>query len=172
MPDTAKTNGDANVHALTVKSLDGKDVPLANYKGKAVLIVNTASECGYTPQYASLQKLYATYKDKGLEVLAFPSNDFGAQEPGDSDQIRTFVDEKYNVEFAMFEKVHATGPEKAPLYEALTEKTGEGVAGDVRWNFTKFLVDPDGKVVARFESKVDPMSEALVSKVQQVLPKS
>lgn len=172
MMDPTKTNGDANVHALTVKTLDGKDVPLSTYKGKAVLIVNTASECGYTPQYASLQKLYATYKDQGLEVLAFPSNDFGAQEPGDSEQIRSFVDEKYNVEFTMFEKVHATGPEKAPLYQTLTEKTGDGISGDVRWNFTKFLVDPNGKVVARFESKVDPMSQDVVSKVTAVLPKS
>ena len=122
MTDTAKA-GTANVHSFTVESLDGQSVPLSQYKGKAVLIVNTASECGYTPQYASLQKLYASYKDQGLEVLAFPSNDFGEQEPGDAATIQKFVDDKYNVEFPLFAKVHATGDDKAPLYKTLTEET-------------------------------------------------
>lgn len=155
----------------TVKLLDGSDKSLADYRGKALLIVNTASECGFTPQYAGLQELYGTYKDRGLEVLAFPSNDFGGQEPGDASQIREFVDGKFSVEFEMFDKVHAKGPDKAPLYAALTEQTGEGIAGEVKWNFTKFLVDPEGRVVARFESPVDPMDKKVTSAVESVLPK-
>jgi glutathione peroxidase len=150
--------------------LDGSDVKLSDYRGKALLVVNTASQCGYTPQYAGLQKVYAQYKDKGLEVLAFPSNDFGEQEPGNADEIRDFVDEEFSITFPMFDKVHAKGPDKSPLYETLTEQTGKGIKGEVQWNFTKFLVSPDGKVVARFDSAVEPTDPEVLAAIEAVLP--
>ena len=153
-----------------VETLDGTRQKLSDYRGKAVLLVNVASECGYTPQYAQLQELYGRYKDRGLVVLGFPSNDFGGQEPGDAQQIKEFVTSKFAVDFPMMAKVHATGPEKAPLYKTLTEETPESMRGEVKWNFTKFLVDPTGKVVARFESKVEPTSPEVIGAVEKVLP--
>jgi glutathione peroxidase len=153
-----------------VETLEGTRQKLSDYRGKAVLLVNVASECGYTPQYAQLQELYGRYKDRGLVVLGFPSNDFGSQEPGDAKQIKEFVTSKFAVDFPMMAKVHATGPEKAPLYKTLTEETPEGMRGEVKWNFTKFLVDPTGKVVARFDSKVEPTSPEVIGAVEKVLP--
>ena len=135
-----------------------------------MLIVNTASECGFTPQYAKLQELYGRYKDRGLVVLGFPSNDFGGQEPGDAAQIKDFVTSKYAVDFPMMNKVHAKGPEIAPLYKTLTEDTPEGIRGEVKWNFTKFLVDPQGRVVGRFESPVDPLGADMLAAIEKVLP--
>jgi len=155
-----------------VKLLDGTEKSLADYRGKALLVVNTASECGFTPQYADLQELYAKYKERGLEVLAFPSNDFGGQEPGTPEDIRKFVDSKYSVEFEMFDKVVIKGDEKAPLYKTLTEETPDGIKGEVQWNFTKFLVDPQGRVVQRFESAVSPTDPQVIAAVEQVLPKA
>lgn len=155
-----------------VKLLDGTTKSLADYRGKALLVVNTASECGFTPQYADLQEVYAKYKDRGLEVLAFPSNDFGGQEPGTPEDIRKFVDSKYSVEFEMFDKVVIKGDDKAPLYETLTEQTPEGIKGDVEWNFTKFLVDPQGRVVKRFESPVSPTDPQVIAAIEAVLPKA
>jgi glutathione peroxidase len=155
-----------------VKLLDGTAKSLADYRGKALLVVNTASECGFTPQYADLQEVYAKYKDRGLEVLAFPSNDFGAQEPGTPEDIRKFVDSKYSVEFEMFDKVVITGDDKTPLYQTLTEETPEGIKGDVKWNFTKFLVDPQGRVVKRFESPVSPTDPQVITAIEAVLPKA
>lgn len=155
-----------------VETLDGVKQKLSDYRGKAVLLVNVASECGFTPQYAQLQELYGKYKDRGLVVLGFPSNDFGGQEPGDAAQIKEFVTSKFAVDFPMMAKVHARGPEIAPLYKTLTEETPEGIKGEVKWNFTKFLVDPTGKVVARFESNVDPMGPELVGTVEKNLPKA
>mgnify|MGYP002777857923 CR=1 FL=1 len=154
-----------------VETIEGSKQSLADLRGKAVLIVNTASECGYTPQYAKLQELYGRYKDRGLVVLGFPSNDFGGQEPGDATQIKEFVASKYAVDFPMMNKVHAKGPEIAPIYKTLTEETPEGIRGDVKWNFTKFLVDPQGKVVARFESPVDPLGPEMTAAIEQALPK-
>lgn len=156
----------------TVKDIEGNDVNLADYRGKAMLIVNTASECGYTPQYAGLQKLYADYKDKGLVVIGFPSNDFGAQEPGTPEEISSFVDTEYGIEFPMMDKVVVKGESKADLYKDLTENTPEGISGDVPWNFTKFLVDTDGKVVARFEPAVEPDADELKKAIEKVLPKA
>lgn len=153
-----------------VKLLDGSAKSLADYRGKALLVVNTASACGFTPQYAELQQLYATYKDKGLEVLAFPSNDFGGQEPGSALDIRTFVDAQYSVEFTMFDKVVTKGDGKAPIYKTLTEETGEGIKGEINWNFTKFLVDPQGRVIARFEPPVGPLDPQIVAAIEHVLP--
>jgi glutathione peroxidase len=154
-----------------VKDIDGKDVSLASYRGKALLVVNVASECGYTPQYAELQQLYDKYRDKGLVVLGFPSNDFGGQEPGDNAQIKKFASEEYGVTFPLFDKVHATGAEIAPLYKFLTEKTDEKLRGPVKWNFTKFVVDAKGKVIARFESKTTPLDPQLTSAIESALPK-
>jgi len=153
-----------------VETLDGTKQKLSDYRGKAVLLVNVASECGYTPQYAQLQELYGKFKDQGLVVLGFPSNDFGGQEPGDAAQIKEFVTSKFAVDFPMMAKVHAKGPDIAPLYKTLTEETPEGIKGEVKWNFTKFLVDPSGKVVARFDSQVDPMGPEMVSMVEKTLP--
>lgn len=153
-----------------VTTIEGKPAKLSDYRGKAVLLVNTASECGFTPQYAGLQKLYGEMKGKGLEVLAFPSDDFGHQEPGTPEQIKTFVDDKFAVEFPMFDKVHATGPEISPLYKTLSQETGEGIKGEVKWNFTKFVVDPKGRVVARFEPDVEPDDPKLRAAIEAALP--
>ncbi len=155
-----------------VETLAGGTQKFADLRGKAVLIVNTASECGFTPQYAKLQELYGRYKDRGLVVLGFPSNDFGGQEPGDATQIQEFVTSKYAVDFPMMNKVHAKGPEIAPLYKTLTQETPEGIKGEVKWNFTKFLVDPQGRVVARFESPADPLGPEMTGAIEKILPKT
>lgn len=169
----ATTQGEKTVQIDSrMESLSGETVDLASYRGKALLIVNVASECGYTPQYAGLQRLHETYGERGLVVIGVPSNDFGAQEPGSSEEIRNFCDTRYRVTFPMMAKVHARGPEMAPLYKTLTEQTPEGIRGEVRWNFTKFLIDPNGTPVARFEPKVDPLAPELVEAVERVLPKS
>ena len=153
-----------------VKSLNGESVDLSTYRGKAMFIVNTASRCGYTPQYADLQALHEKYADRGLVVVGFPSNDFGGQEPGDSEQIATFCKRNYGVTFPMMAKVHAKVPDKAPIYRTLTEETAEGIRGEVRWNFTKFLVDAEGNVVQRFESSAKPMSDEVTQAIEAALP--
>jgi glutathione peroxidase len=153
----------------TVQSINGEAVELSSYRGRTLLIVNTASECGFTPQYEGLEKLYETYKDRGLVVLGFPSNDFGGQEPGSAEEIVTFCKKSYGVTFPLFAKIHAKGPEIAPLYKTLTEDTPAGIKGEVRWNFTKFLVDRQGAVVARFEPKVTPQSAELTAAVETTL---
>jgi glutathione peroxidase len=155
----------------TVQTLEGETKKLSDYRGKALLIVNTASECGYTPQYADLQQVYAKYREQGFEVLAFPSNDFGGQEPGQPEEIREFVDGAFSVTFPIFDKVHAKGPEQSPLYKTLTEDTAEGIKGEVKWNFTKFIVDPQGKVVARFEPPVKPTDREVTTTIEKVLPR-
>jgi glutathione peroxidase len=158
------------VHDFSAKTIEGKDQALADYKGKALLIVNTASRCGFTPQYKSLQALYDQYQSKGLEILAFPANDFMSQEPGTDTEIKKFCTLKYNVSFPLFSKIHVKGGDMHPLYRYLTE--GSEFRGPISWNFNKFLVAPDGRVVARFDSTVDPLSTELVKKVTEVLPKS
>ena len=152
-----------------LKDINDKEVDLAQYKGKVVLLVNVASECGYTPQYADLQALQARYQTRGVEVLAFPSNDFGGQEPGDRAQIKALAVKEYGATFALFDKVHATGPQIAPLYEMLTTTVDERLRGPVKWNFEKFIVDKRGKVVARFPSKVEPLDPALTSAIDALL---
>ncbi len=153
-----------------VQSLSGKPVDLAQYRGKAMIIVNTASKCGFTPQYAGLQELQQAYADRGLVVIGFPSNDFGGQEPGTAEQIETFCRKKYGVSFPMMAKVHAKGSDQAPIYRTLTEETSAGIRGEVKWNFTKFLVNPEGQVVRRFESSVKPMSREMIEAIEAVLP--
>ena len=133
-----------------------------------MLIVNTASKCGYTPQYASLQKLYERYGERGLVIIGFPSNDFN-QEPGTAEEIGNFCRLNYGVTFPMMEKVRTKGPEQAPIYRTLTAESPEGMRGEIAWNFTKFLVNGDGEVVARFEPAVDPMDETVVSAVEGLL---
>ena len=156
-----------SVHDFAVKTIDDKDKWLTDYKGKVLLIVNTASRCGFTPQYKGLEALYKEYKDKGFEVLAFPSNDFMGQEPGDNTEIKNFCELKFHTTFPLFSKTKVKGSEAAPLYQYLTNL--KDFKGDISWNFNKFLVDQNGQVVARFDSKVDPQSDEIVSKIKALL---
>ena len=142
----------STVYDFTLPSIDGEKTPLSTYKGKVILMVNVASRCGYTPQYTGLQALYEKYKDKGLVILGFPANNFGSQEPGTKEEIKTFCSTKYNVTFPMSSKVSVKGNGTTPLYQYLTRDANPAVAGDVKWNFTKFLVDKNGKVVERFRA--------------------
>jgi glutathione peroxidase len=158
-----------SVYDFKVKTIDGKDVSLSEYRGKALLIVNTASECGYTPQYKGLEQLYQQYKGKGFEILAFPSNDFGAQEPGSNEDIKKFCELKYKTTFPLFGKIAVKGEKAHPLYQYLTGLKQNG--GDVAWNFNKFLVNPEGVVVAHLASAVEPGSDELKKKLEAVLPK-
>lgn len=157
-----------SVHDFTVETIDGKQQPLSAYKGKAVLIVNTASECGYTPQYKGLEALYQQYKARGFEVLAFPSNDFGGQEPGSNGEIKKFCELKYKTTFPLFAKVVVKGDGAHPLYKYLQALPKNG--GEVKWNFNKFLVNPQGEVVAHLASGAEPTSDELKKQVEAVLP--
>jgi glutathione peroxidase len=159
-----------NILDLIVKNIDGKEVKLSQYKGKVLLIVNVASKCGYTPQYEGLEKLYEKYKDNGFEILAFPCNDFGGQEPGTTEEIKEFCSTKYNVTFPLFDKIKVIGKEKSPLYERLINSKNVE-QGDIKWNFEKFLIDKNGEIVARFRSKVKPESEELISAIEKELNK-
>ncbi len=156
----------ASVHDYTLPSIDGEPGPLAHYKGKTLLIVNVASKCGYTRQYAGLQELYEKYKDRGLVVLGFPANNFGNQEPGSEAEIKQFCSRNYNVTFPMYAKISVKGADQAELYKHLT-----AAAGDVKWNFTKFLVGPDGQVIQKFDSAVEPMSAELTGAIETSLGK-
>ena len=148
-------------------SIDGKPVPLASYRGKVLLIVNVASHSNFTPQYEALQTLYAKYQEQGLVVLAFPSDDFGKEEPSGNDEIKKFVAEKYKITFPLFAKISMTGEHIAPLYEFLMDKQANPTTGGpIRWNFTKFLVDREGKVVQRFEPDVTPDSPELAAAIR------
>ncbi|SRR5581483_2584629 len=150
--------------------IDGKPVHLSKYKGKVVMIVNVASKCGYTPQYADLEAVYEKYKDKGLVILGFPANDFGAQEPGTNEEIKTFCTSKYNVSFPMFSKITVVGDQINPLYKFLTDKETDGeYAGPIKWNFTKFLVSKSGNVVARFEPKIKPSDDVVIKTIEKEL---
>ena len=169
-PNAATTQpGSASPLTFTVKDIDGKDYALAQLKGKVVLIVNVASKCGLTKQYAGLQKLYDTYKDRGLVIVGFPANNFGGQEPGSEEEIKTFCSTKYKVTFPMMSKISVKGENQHALYDLLTHKTPEEFRGEIGWNFTKFLVDRDGQVFARFASKTTPEDEQLVAAVEKAL---
>jgi glutathione peroxidase len=155
---------------LKVKNIDGKDVDLSAYKGKVVLIVNVASRCGFTTQYTALEALYEKYKDRGFVILGFPENNFLGQEPGTDQEIKMFCSTKYNVTFPMFSKISVKGEDIAPLYAWLTsEKTNPGFSGDIEWNFGKFLIGPDGKVISRFAPKVKPDADEVVSAIEKAL---
>lgn len=160
------------VLSFKMKSLDGKEVDLSKYQGKVVMIVNVASQCGATPQYEPLQHLYDAYKDQGFVVLGFPCNQFGAQEPGSATEIREFCTKNYGVTFDMFSKIDVNGEQAAPLYKFLTsEKTNPGFSGKIGWNFEKFLIGRDGKVVGRFKTPVEPDSEEVVKAIETELKK-
>jgi glutathione peroxidase len=160
----------SSVHEFTLKALNGGPTPLASYKGKVILIVNVASQCGYTYQYEGLQALYMKYKDRGLVVAGFPANNFGEQEPGTDVEIGAFCKSKYGVTFPMFSKLSVAGSDQAPLYQFLTSKAANPkTAGDIPWNFTKYLVDRNGKVLARFDAPVEPESAELTRAIEAAL---
>ena len=161
---------DKTVYDFTLNSIDGQPTPLSTYKGKVVLLVNVASRCGFTPQYAGLESLYEKYKDRGFVIVGVPANNFGGQEPGTNQEIKTFCSAKYHVTFPMMAKVSVKGDDITPLYQYLTDKTANPkTGGEIGWNFTKFLVDADGKVVARFDSKVVPDSPEISAAIDQAL---
>jgi len=153
-----------------VKDIDGKDVDLASYKGKVLLIVNTASQCNLTPQYKDLEAMYEKYKDRGFEILAFPANEFGGQEPGSNEQIKDFCSTKYKVSFPLFSKIVVKGKGIDPLFEFLTsDATNPKFAGVIKWNFNKFLVNRKGEVIARFEPKKEQWSEPVTAAIEKAL---
>ncbi len=159
-----------SVYDYTLKAIDGKPRPLAAYKGQVMLMVNVASQCGYTPQYEGLEKLYETYKSRGFVITGFPANNFGEQEPGTDAEIQLFCKSKYSVTFPMFSKISVKGPDQAPLYKFLTTPAASSkTAGEIQWNFTKFLVDRNGNILRRFEPEVEPLSNEIVSAVEGAL---
>jgi glutathione peroxidase len=161
---------DKNVYDFTLNSIDGQPAPLSAYKGKIVLLVNVASRCGYTPQYTALESVYEKYKDRGFVIVGIPANNFGGQEPGTNEEIKTFCSSKYNVKFPMMAKVSVKGDDQTPLYVWLTDKSAHPqTGGEIKWNFTKFLVGPDGRVTQRFESKVTPDSPEVTGAIEKAL---
>lgn len=154
-----------SIHKFSIKALDGTTINFADFKGKKILVVNTASECGYTPQYKDLQALYEKYKGK-LVIVGFPANDFGGQEPGSNTEIKSFCEKNYGVTFPMTEKVSVKGDGMTPIYQWLTQKTQNGVLdATIKWNFNKFLLDEKGIVIAKFDSGTKPMDEAITGKL-------
>lgn len=153
---------DSSIHRFKVKSIDGSTIDFASFKGKKILVVNTASECGYTPQYEDLQKLYEQYKGK-LVIVGFPANNFGSQEPGSDTEIRAFCKARFGVTFPLASKISVKGSDMAPIYKWLTSKAENGVLdATISWNFNKFLLDENGKMLAYFPSKVKPMSDDIL----------
>jgi glutathione peroxidase len=157
----------ASIYEFTMNNIDGKPVKLDEYKGKVVLIVNVASKCGYTPQYEGLEKIYKQYSGKGFVILGFPANNFMGQEPGSDTDIKQFCSTKYNVTFPMFSKISVKGGDIHPLYQFLTSKSNP--TGDVKWNFGKFLIGKDGKIIARYDSGTKPESSELTSAIEAAL---
>jgi glutathione peroxidase len=157
-----------SIYKISLKDIDGKSTSLKPYEGKVLLIVNVASKCGYTPQYAGLEGLYEKYKDKDFAVLGFPCNQFGGQEPGTNEEIKTFCSSKYQVTFPLFDKIEVNGPNRHPLY-GLLAGAGSPFPGDIKWNFNKFLIGRDGKILKRFDSKVKPDSDEVAQAVEKAL---
>jgi len=169
-PSPADPPPESSIYEFTMRNIDGENVKLDAYKGKVILIVNVASKCGYTPQYEGLEALYQKHKDSGLVILGFPANNFLSQEPGTEAEIKEFCSTKYKVTFPMFAKISVKGEDQHPLYTYLTNKrSNPDFAGDISWNFNKFLIDRQGKVVARFGSKDTPDGEAITSAVTKYL---
>ena len=162
------THAADSIYDISLKDIDGQPTSLKAYKRKVLLIVNVASKCGYTPQYAGLEALQKKYKDKGFFVLGFPCNQFGGQEPGTNEQIKQFCSSKYQVTFPLFDKIEVNGPNRHPLYVALAGKDS-AFPGDIKWNFSKFLIGRDGKILKRFESKVKPDSAELTQAIKSAL---
>jgi len=162
--------GASGVYEFTMNSIDGQPLPLQNFQGKVMLIVNVASKCGFTPQYEGLEAVYEKYKDQGFVIVGFPANNFMEQEPGTNEEIKTFCSRKYNVKFPLYSKISVKGDDKAPLYQFLTDTTANPkTGGEIKWNFTKFLVDRNGKVIARFESPVKPDSPEVTAAIEKAL---
>ena len=160
-----------NVYDIPLATLSEEPTTLASMRGKAVLIVNVASKCGLTPQYSGLERLHERYADSGFAVVGFPCNQFGGQEPGTAEEIQTFCSTTHGVTFPMMAKVDVNGPDRHPLYgELVTAQDSEGNAGDVQWNFEKFLLDPSGKIVGRFRPVTTPEDETVTSAIEAVLP--
>jgi glutathione peroxidase len=161
---------DRTVHDFTLNSIDGQPAPLAAYKGKVVLLVNVASRCGFKPQYTALESTYEKYRNRGLVIVGIPANNFGAQEPGTNQEIKTFCSSKFHVTFPMMAKVSVKGDDITPLYQFLTDKaTNPHTGGEIQWNFTKFLIGPDGRVITRFEPEVTPDSPQVTSAIERAL---
>ena len=158
---------DVDIANISFETIQGGTASLSDFRGNVLLIVNVASECGYTPQYAGLETLFRRFRDSGLVVIGFPANNFGGQEPGTNEQILTFCRSKFDVTFPMMAKVSVKDPGKHPLFVSLTE--GPSLPGEIAWNFSKFLLDREGHLVARFPSKVEPMSDELLAKVEELL---
>jgi len=156
-----------NLYDFTMDDIDGKPVNLGQYKGKVLLVVNTASFCGNTPQYSDLESMYEKYQEQGFEILAFPANNFGQQEPGTNAEIKGFCLTKYSVSFPLFSKISVKGSDKHPLYQYLTEQSP--FPGEVEWNFQKYLIDRSGNVVGRFHHRTKPLSPEMVKEVERVL---
>ncbi len=160
-----------SIFEYPIKTLGGEEASLDEHRGEALLLVNVASKCGLTPQYTGLEQLQQTYGDRGFSVLGFPCNQFGGQEPGSAEDIETFCSTTYGVSFPMYEKVEVNGPDRHPLYEQLTAVLdADGKAGDIAWNFEKFLISPEGEVVARFRPLVEPDAPELVAAIEAQLP--
>ena len=165
---TLAATAESIIYDIKLKDIDGIDTTLAAYKGKAVLIVNVASKCGFTKQYAGLETTFVKFKDKGFVVLGFPCNQFGGQEPGTNDEIKQFCSSKFGVTFPLFDKIEVNGANRHPLFVALAGKDSP-FPGDIKWNFNKFLIGKDGKIVNRFDSKIAPESEELTQAIEAVL---
>jgi len=161
---------DKSVYDFTLTTIDGQPAPLGAFKGKVVLLVNVASRCGYTPQYTALEAVYEKYKDRGFVIIGIPANNFGSQEPGSNQEIKTFCQTKYSVTFPMMAKVSVRGDDISPLYQFLTNRTAHPqTGGEIQWNFTKFLIGPDGQAIARFESAVTPDSPEVTGAIEKAL---
>lgn len=169
----ATTVGDKSdvdsVHEFELENIEGEPTSLSTYEGKVLLIVNTASECGYTPQYEGLQALYEKYKDRGFEVLGFPANNFGGQEPGTDEEIKKFCSVNYSVTFPLFSKISVKGEDQHPLFRFLTSAENPDFKGEIKWNFEKFLVNKNGELVHRFRSPVEPRSEEITGAIESEL---
>ena len=160
----------SNIYGFTLPLLNGKPAPLADYKGKVILVVNVASRCGFTPQYTALESVYEKYKDRGFVMVGIPANNYGSQEPGTNQEIKTFCQTKYSVTFPMMSKVSVKGDDKTPLYQFLTDKAANPeTGGEIKWNFTKFLIGADGRVIARFEPAVTPDSPEVIAAIDKAI---
>ncbi len=167
---TLNAEDSSPLYQIPLKTIDGDATSLKEYKGDVLLVVNVASQCGLTPQYKGLQKVFTDYKDRGLNVLGFPCNDFGAQEPGTNGEIKVFCTTRYDVSFPMFDKLHVKGKDQHPLYAALTG-TESPFPGEVEWNFGKFLIDREGRIVKRFHPRVTPQSKEVTDAIEAALQK-
>ncbi len=159
-----------SIYDISVKTIDAKTVKLDEYKNKVILVVNVASQCGYTPQYDGLESIYEKYKSQGFVVLGFPCNQFGEQEPGTNEEIKAFCSSKFNVKFPLFDKIEVNGTNRHPLYTLLAGKSSV-FAGDITWNFNKFLIGRDGKMIMRYDSSITPESKELTEAIEQALNK-